>query len=67
MEIRQMKEEEAYMNEFRKNVIKRDMMEKRRKAKEEEKNELIAYNMEQLREKKDAALRRLDESNRKTM
>ena len=62
-----MKEEEAYMNEFRKNVIKRDMMEKRRKAKEEEKNELIAYNMEQLREKKDAALRRLDESNRKTM
>ena len=67
MEIRQLKEEEAYMNEFRKNVIKRDMMEKRRKAKEEEKNELIAYNMEQLRDKKNAAQRRLDESNRKTM
>ena len=67
MEIRQMKEEEAYMNDFRKNVMKRDQMEKRRKAKEEERNELIAYNMEQLRDKKNAALRRIEESNRKTM
>ena len=55
------------MNEFRKNVIKRDQMEKRRKAKEEEKNELIAYNMEQLREKKDAAHRRVEESNQKIL
>ena len=67
MEIRQMKEEEKYMNEFRKNVIKRDQMEKRRKAKEEERYELIAYNMEQLRDKKDAAQRRIEESNRKKM
>ena len=42
-------------------------MEKRRKAKEEEKNELIAYNMEQLRDKKDAAQRRVEESNKKTL
>ena len=55
------------MNEFRKNVIKRDQMEKRRKAKEEEKNELIAYNMEQLREKKDAAHRRVEEGNQKIL
>ena len=55
------------MNEFRKNVIKRDQMEKRRRAKEEEKNELIAYNMEQLRDKKDAAQRRVDEGNKKTL
>ena len=42
-------------------------MEKRRKAKEEEKNELIAYNMEQLREKKDAAHRRVEEGNQKIL
>ena len=55
------------MNEFRKNIIKRDQMEKRRKAKEEERYEIILYNMEQLRDKKNAAQNRLDENNRKTL